>query len=79
MLILTRRIGETIMIGNDITVTVLQVKRMDVKIGIAAPENVAVDRSEIREHKERDGTHKRKTEHTALSGDHHVATTRTKK
>ena len=47
MLILTRRVGETVMIGNEVTVTVLGVKGNQVRIGINAPKNVAVHREEI--------------------------------
>lgn len=47
MLILTRRVGETIKIGEDITVTVLGVKGNQVRIGVGAPRNVAVHREEI--------------------------------
>jgi carbon storage regulator len=47
MLILTRRIGETIKIGADITVVVLSVKGRQVRIGIDAPKDVAVHREEI--------------------------------
>ncbi|ATR83033.1 carbon storage regulator [Pseudomonas sp. HLS-6] len=49
MLILTRRIGETIRINDDISVTVLSVQGQQVKLGIAAPAEVAVHREEIYE------------------------------
>lgn len=49
MLILTRRTGETVMIGNEVTLTVLGVKGNQVRIGINAPKNVAVHREEIYE------------------------------
>lgn len=47
MLILTRRVGETLMIGDDIAVTVLGVKGNQVRIGVDAPKNVDVHREEI--------------------------------
>ena len=47
MLILTRRVGEALMIGNDISVTVLSVKGNQVRIGVDAPKEVAVHREEI--------------------------------
>lgn len=47
MLILTRRTGETVMIGSDVTLTVLGVKGSQVRIGINAPKHVAVHREEI--------------------------------
>ena len=47
MLILTRRVGESLMVGDDITVTVLGVKGNQVRIGVNAPRDVAVHREEI--------------------------------
>ena len=47
MLILTRRVGETLMVGDEITVTVLGVKGNQVRIGVNAPRDVAVHREEI--------------------------------
>ncbi len=47
MLILTRRVGESLMVGDDITITVLGVKGNQVRIGVNAPKDVAVHREEI--------------------------------
>jgi|TARA_B110000977_G_scaffold91932_1_gene121899 carbon storage regulator len=47
MLILTRRVGETLMVGDDVTVTVLGVKGNQVRIGVNAPRDIAVHREEI--------------------------------
>ena len=47
MLILTRRVGETLKVGNDVDVTVLGVKGNQIRIGIKAPKSVAVHREEI--------------------------------
>ncbi len=57
MLILTRRVGETVMIGNDVTVTVLGVKGNQVRIGVNAPKDVAVHREEIYERIKREEDH----------------------
>lgn len=56
MLILTRRVGEILMVGDDVTVTVLGVKGNQVRIGVNAPKEVAVHREEIyqRVQKEKD-------------------------
>jgi len=47
MLILTRRIGETLMVGDKVTVTVLDIKGNQVRIGVDAPKDIAVHREEI--------------------------------
>ena len=47
MLILTRRVGETLVIGDDVTVTVLGVRGNQVRLGVNAPKDIAVHREEI--------------------------------
>jgi carbon storage regulator len=47
MLILTRRVGETVMIGDGIAVTVLEVKGNQIRLGIAAPKEIPVHREEV--------------------------------
>jgi carbon storage regulator len=47
VLILTRRIGETVMIGDEVTVTVLRVKGNQVRLGVNAPKTISVQREEI--------------------------------
>ena len=47
MLILTRRVGETVMIGDEVTFTILGVQGNQVRVGIAAPKSVPVHREEI--------------------------------
>ena len=47
MLILTRRVGESLMVGDEVTVTVLEVKGNQVRIGIDAPKHISVHREEI--------------------------------
>ncbi len=54
MLILARRVGETVMIGPDVTTTILGFKGNQVRIGINAPKNVAVHREEIFERIQRE-------------------------
>ena len=56
MLILTRRVGETLMIGDEVTVTVLGVKGNQVRIGVNAPKDVAVHREEIYDRIKKVGT-----------------------
>jgi carbon storage regulator len=55
MLILTRRVGESIMVGPDVTVAVLGVKGNQVRVGINAPKNVPVHREEIFDRIQREG------------------------
>jgi len=47
MLILTRRPGETVMIGDDVSVTVLSIKGNQIRVGVTAPRNIPVHREEI--------------------------------
>ena len=47
MLILTRRVGESVRIGEDVTITVLRVKGTQVRLGVTAPRTVSVQREEI--------------------------------
>ena len=54
MLILTRKVGQTLCVGGEITVTVLRAKGYRVRLGIIAPANVSVDREEIRRLKQAD-------------------------
>ena len=64
MLILTRRVGETVMIGDDVTITVLGVKGNQVRVGINAPKHVAVHREEIYERIKREQQPEEITEKT---------------
>ena len=55
MLILTRRVGETLMIGDEVTVTILGVRGNQVRIGVNAPKHVTVHREEIYERIQKEG------------------------
>ena len=57
MLILTRRVGETLMIGDEVSVTILGVKGNQVRVGIQAPKSVAVHREEIYKRIQREKEH----------------------
>jgi len=59
MLILTRRPGEAVWVGRDITVRVLGVKGNQVRIGFTAPDHVEVDREEVAERKEQERNNRR--------------------
>jgi carbon storage regulator len=75
MLILTRRVGESVMIGDDITVMVLGVKGSQVRLGVAAPLAVSVHREEVYERIQRErvsrGEHRvRRSLATTAAPDH---------
>ena len=55
MLILSRKLNQQIVIGDDITVTVVRIRGDEVRLGIEAPDDTAVDRLEVREAKEGEG------------------------
>ena len=76
MLILTRRVGETLMIGDEVTVTVLGVKGNQVRIGVNAPKEVAVHREEIydRIKREQETSHVAADNSAGSSGDSGEAT-----
>mgnify|MGYP002068828995 CR=1 FL=1 len=69
MLILTRRVGEALMIGDNVTVTVLGIKGNQVRIGVLAPKEVAVHREEIYERirHEKDGDAANSEPHAAAT------------
>jgi carbon storage regulator len=59
MLILTRRVGESLMIGDEVNVTVLGIKGNQVRIGVSAPKDVAVHREEIYQRIQQENSDKR--------------------
>lgn len=58
MLVLKRKLGESIQIGDDVTIVVTEIRSDGVKLGIVAPKSVAVDRTEVRNAKERERENK---------------------
>lgn len=69
MLILTRRVGETLMVGDEVTVTVLGVKGNQVRIGVNAPKDVAVHREEIYDRIQKDSADKSTNNNAGPDGD----------
>jgi len=64
MLILTRRVGETLIIGDSVTITVLGVKGNQVRLGVNAPKDVSVHREEIYQRIQREGDEEGPAEQT---------------
>ena len=58
MLVLTRKVGEKIVIGDDVIVQVLEVRGERVRLGFEAPKNIRIDRQEVAERIEQEGRHK---------------------
>ncbi|MCZ0952176.1 MAG: carbon storage regulator CsrA [Rhodospirillaceae bacterium] len=70
MLILTRRIGESVVIGGDVRVTLLGVKGNQARLGVDAPKDIAVHREEIHERIEREQTAVEAKRRRALDSKH---------
>ena len=71
MLILTRRVGETLMIGDEVSVTVLGVKGNQVRLGVNAPKDIAVHREEIYQRILHERTGHERTGHERMGYDNH--------
>jgi carbon storage regulator len=67
MLILTRKLGERITIGDDIVITLLEIKGAQVKLGIEAPKSISIHRQEIYERIERENLESSKVSESDLS------------
>jgi carbon storage regulator len=67
VLILTRRVGETVMIGDDVAVTVLRVKGNQVRLGVNAPKSISVQREEIFQRIKREAGEASPTDNADLS------------
>jgi carbon storage regulator len=71
MLILTRRVGESVMIGADVSITVLRVKGNQVRLGVNAPKTVSVQREEIFQRIQAEGANGHAVQHTDQELDEH--------
>ena len=71
MLILTRRVGETLMIGDEVSVTVLGVKGNQVRLGVNAPKDIAVHREEIYQRILHERTGHERTGHERMGYENH--------
>ena len=68
MLVLTRKLGESIVIGNNVRVTILEMQGKQIRLGIEAPPEVSVHRGEVYERIEAENRLAAKTAHTDLRG-----------
>jgi carbon storage regulator len=66
MLILTRRVGETFMIGDDITITICSIRNSQARIGIQAPKDISIHRKEVYDRINQENQDKLKNNHVTL-------------